>query len=129
MTPVRVTITKVERDPRGFWTARVTADGETITVDNRIGPWTTPVDPHADHGSNKISRKELIPELASRLRARVRAAGRGEAQDESDLHVTRSAPQRTFRAPEPPAKPRTVAERFAAQMAAAGKAAITKEAA
>lgn len=129
MTPVRVTITKFEREPRGFYTARISAQGETITVDNRIGPWTAPVDPHADHGSNKVTRREVQPEIAARLRARVRAAERGETQDDSDLHVTPAAPQRTFRAPEPEVKPRSVAERFAAQMAAAGKAAITEEAA
>jgi hypothetical protein len=121
----RVTITKFERDPRGFFTARVTADGETITVDNRIGPWTAPVDPYADHGSNKVTRREVIPEVAVRLRARAR----GGAHDESPLDVTRREPRRTFRAPEPAPRPRTQAEQFAQKMAAAGAAAITKEAA
>lgn len=131
MTPVRITITKFERDPRGFYTARVTAEGETIRVDNRIGPWTTPVDPHADHGSNKITRKELIPELAARLRARVRAAARGEAHDESPLDVARREPAKTFRAPEPAPTPTpapTRVEQIAKQMAAAGAKAV-KEAA
>lgn len=129
MTAVRITITKLERDPRGFFTARVTAEGEAIVVDNRIGPWTAPVDPDADHGSNKVTRREVLPEVAARLRDRVRAYQRGETlTEECDVEIKR-APRRTFRAPEPaPAPVLTAAERIAERMAGAGAAAV-KEAA
>lgn len=129
----RVTITKVEQDPRGFWTARVSDGHDTITVDNRIGPWTTPVDesgahdPHADHGSNQLRRRELYPEVTARLRSRVRAAARGEAQDESDVTLS---PRLTIHPVKPAATTpkKTTIESIAQRMAEAGAAAI-KEAA
>jgi hypothetical protein len=135
MTAVR--ITKVERDERGFWTAHVTPEGgDTVTVDNRIGCWTIPAEGH-DHGSNKIRRREILPEIARRLWKRVKAAERGEAQDESDVTLTPvspPAPRKTFRDTEPPRpaprrNDRSTAQRIAEQMAKAGAAAINQEAA
>lgn len=140
---MRVTITKVEQDPRGFWTAHVSDGIDTVKVDNRIGIWSTPRDPNVDHGRNDVTRGEVIPEVGARLRARVRAAAAGEAQDESDLTVTLAKPappRKTFRdvAPTPRQtfrdEPKTeyadhsAAQRIAEQMAAAGAAAV-KEAA
>lgn len=135
---MRVTITKLERDVRGFWTARVTVDGDTVSVDNRIGPWTLPVDPNADPGSNRIVRREILPDIAARLRSRVRAAGRGEAQDESDLDLApdysraKSSTEVVadiYAELEPaPRDGRSAAERIAGQMAAAASDAVKKAA-
>jgi hypothetical protein len=139
---MRFTITKVEQDPRGFWTAHVSDGESTVTVDSRIGIWSTPRDPHADHGRNDVTRGEVIPEVAARLRARVRAAERGEAQDESDVMVTLAKPappRKTFRDVDPPRRsfreePKTeyadhsAAQRIAEQMAAAGAAAVRRAA-
>jgi hypothetical protein len=134
----RVTITKVERDPRGFWTAHV-SDGETtITVDNRIGPWTAPHDPRADHGSNRVRRHEVMPEVATRLRARVRAAERGDHGDDNIEVViergggTRNVPAPPAPKPAPPAPApepddRSRTARIAQRMAQAGLAAVKKK--
>jgi hypothetical protein len=133
---IRMTITKLQQDPRGFWTANVTADGETVKVDNRIGLWSAPRDPRADNGARDVVRGEVVPEVAKRLRERVRAAEAGTPQDESDLAVTPvspPAPRKTFRDVEPP-KPaprngRSTAQRVAEAMARAGTQAINQEAA
>jgi hypothetical protein len=123
---MRVTITKLDRDVRGFWTARVTVDGDTVSVDNRIGPWTMPVDPNADPGSNRIVRREILPDIAARLRSRARAAERGESQDESDMTITpMPAP---VASPAPRRDERSAAERIAGQMAAAASDAVKKAA-
>jgi hypothetical protein len=127
---MRVTITKLDRDVRGFWTARVTIDGDTVSVDNRIGPWTMPVDPNADPGSNRIVRREILPDIATRLRSRARAAERGESQDESDMTITPSPmpPRRRDASPAPQRDERSAAERIAGQMAAAASDAVKKAA-
>jgi hypothetical protein len=128
---VRFTITKVELDPRGFWTANISDGTDTVKVDNRIGIWSTPRDPRADHGATDVTRGEVLPELAKRLRERVRAAEAGVAQDESDIDAAPPAPpvaRKTFRDVEPAPRARTSTERIAAEMAKAGAAAI-KEAA
>lgn len=142
---MRITITKLEQDPRGFWTANVSDGNDTVKVDNRIGIWSKPRDPRADHGARDVVRGEVIPEVAKRLRERVKAAEAGLPQDESDLSVTPVAqPRKTFRDVAPPATPRaprdlereprteyathTVAQRIAEEMARAGAQAV-KEAA
>lgn len=132
----RITITKLEQDPRGFWTANVSDGTDTVKVDNRIGPWTTPVDPSADHGSNRISRREVIPAVSTKLRAKVRAAERGERQDDESIEVviergggTRNLPKpKPAPEPEPTSTPETTVESIARLMAEAGAAAV-KEAA
>lgn len=119
MTAVR--ITKLERDERGFYTAHVTAvPGDTVRVDNRIGCWTLPVNPKADYGSNQITRREVLPEIARALWKRVRAHERGEAASDDAVLV---APNGRQADPTP-----TTAQQLAHRMASEGLKAI-KEAA
>lgn len=60
------TITCVRRNGGGFWTARVTADGQTLDVDRAPGSWrVTPTEPGA-------TWRELLPRVALALQKRVR---------------------------------------------------------
>jgi hypothetical protein len=126
---IRVTITKLERDPLGFWTANVSDGTKTVKVDNLLRIWTTPRDPNADHADKWAVRGEVVPEVGARLRARLRAAEAGLPQDESDFTFTPPAPRKTFRDTEPPKSrnDRSTAKRIAEEMAKAGAAAINQE--
>lgn len=64
------TITKVERDPEGFYRARVTgSDGVTIAVDNRFGSWQADV--RRAPGHRTFVRKFVLPHVAAELQARI----------------------------------------------------------
>lgn len=66
------TITCVRREPlEGFWTAHVTAGGETVHVDRRYGSW------HAVRGTR---RAEVLPHVAAALQQRVRRLERNERE-------------------------------------------------
>jgi hypothetical protein len=85
-----VRITKLEPDPRGFWTANVTAEGVTVRVDNSLGSWTHTTDPKDDPGSRRVPRREVRTPIAKRLADRLRRALRGEepaAEDDVEIEV------------------------------------------
>lgn len=64
------TITCVRRDPdHGFWRARVT-NGVTLDVDRRHGSWQSDV--RDAPGSRSFHRRDVLPEVAAALQARVR---------------------------------------------------------
>jgi hypothetical protein len=125
-----VRITKLERHEGGFYTANVTAAGsDTIRVDNSIGPWTFPVDPHAELGA-RVTRREILPWAVVLLNKRVRAFERGEHSDENEDH---DGPVRAT----PVARRRTAIDRgprgdaadlIAATMAKAGADAVRRAA-
>jgi hypothetical protein len=121
------TITQT-RDLGAFWVALVD-DGESrIWVDNRIGPWTVPVDATGaidqtiDHDRRDVRRREVVPEVATKLRELVRRGG-GDARvtytpaAKATVIPFDSAPQTT-----------TTVQAIAQQMAAAGAAAVRKAA-
>lgn len=112
----------------GYYTARVHDGTDEIVVDNRIGPWTTPVDPFADHGSNKISRREIVPEVSGKLRELVRTGGTDAVVSFTPAKRTASSAAQTAPKLVPTPTP-TTAQAIAQQMAAAGAAAVRKAAA
>lgn len=70
------TITCVRRDPdHGFWTAHVTANGDTLCADRRHGSWQFVVGE---------SRREVLPFVALALQERVRPLERAEKRDERE---------------------------------------------
>lgn len=82
MTAVR--ITKMERHPDGFFTARVTASGlDTVRVDNSCGSWTFTIDQRQEPGA-KVSRRDVLPWCARLLVKRMNAVVRGESFDENE---------------------------------------------
>jgi hypothetical protein len=115
------TITSLTEVDGRYWLARVADGTDEIVVDNRIGPWTTPVDPHADHSSNQIPRRELVPEVSAALRELVRTNGTEAVVSYSPARRPRAL------APAPVPTP-TAVQSIAQQMAAAGAAAIRKAA-
>jgi hypothetical protein len=117
------TITLVT-DQGGYWVAMVD-DGDTqIWADNRIGPWTVPVDangaydPTVPPSRRDVRRRELVPEVSAKLRHLVRAGG-------GDATVSYTP---DTKAPTIPIKTTTPVQSIAQQMAAAGAAAIRKAA-
>lgn len=124
MSAVRIEITQLAHDERGFWTAVVLVAGDPVKVDNRIGFWTLPADPSADHGDVRIVRREVLPPIAEQLRdARLRAE-RGDFTGDAFWF---EPPARTA-APVLNDRPRPRAQRIAEQMAAAGAAAVRRAA-
>lgn len=112
MTSVR--ITKMQREDAGHVTARVTADGaDAVRVDNTLGSWTFTVDQSADSGSRSVPRRDVVPWVAAKLQARLRAFLRQEPVDDTETH---SCPEANGR----PLDTRAIAER----MAKAGAAAV-----
>lgn len=66
MTRRPFTITKLERCAAGYWTARVTCDGQTIEVDRRYGSWQATI------GSNGNSHREFVmPHVAEALQEKL----------------------------------------------------------
>jgi hypothetical protein len=108
-------------DRGGYCVAQVDDGIDTIYVDNRIGPWTTPVDPFADHGSNRITRRELVPEVTAKLRELVRTGA-----TQATVHFTPADRPRAL--PATPKTTTTTVQAIAQQMAAAGAAAVRKAA-
>jgi hypothetical protein len=72
------TITKVERHEDGYWTARVTANGDTIRVDNKWGSWQATV-PEVVNGARVTRRHVVLPQVAVELQRKVKLAERREA--------------------------------------------------
>lgn len=71
-----ITITKLQRDEYGVWTARVSRDGSTIPVTRRFGSWGTIPD---DAG-----RWSHLPyEFAAALQKRVRSIERRESSEKA----------------------------------------------
>ena len=63
------TITKLERHPDGYWTARVTSGDETVPVSNRYGAW---------HGYRRLAPRsrtwlmaDVLPHVALELQRKV----------------------------------------------------------
>jgi hypothetical protein len=63
------TITKVEKHPAGYYTARVSADGLTVAVDNRYGSWQADV--RAGPRLRSFRRVEVLPHVAAVLQKKV----------------------------------------------------------
>lgn len=68
-----LTITKLQRDEDGFWTARVSINGDTVPVTRRFGVWGTV--PEAGRW------RPLLTEYAERLQERVRPIEKRERQE------------------------------------------------
>lgn len=76
--PEGLTITKLERNGDGIWTARVSLNGQTINVDRRYGSWQALV-PDERRG-NKPVRREIRPEVAAALQDKVRPIEKKERE-------------------------------------------------
>ena len=64
------TIICLRRDAEhGFWRARVT-NGVTIEVDRRYGSWQADV--RSAPGARSFTRRDVLPDVAAALQARVR---------------------------------------------------------
>lgn len=67
--PDGLTITKLSNED-GYWTARVTLNGQTVDVDRRYGSW------HAFKVNRETrTRHDVMPAVAAALQERVRQAG------------------------------------------------------
>lgn len=72
-------ITKLERHPEaGYWTARVSAGGETIEVDKRYGSWHAIV--RDEPGVRRFHRQFVLSPVAAALQERVRRLERKERE-------------------------------------------------
>ena len=71
------TITKLERHPEGYWTARVTCGGSTVEADDRYGSWQANV--RIRPGARTFVRRFVLPHVAAELQRKVKAAERREA--------------------------------------------------
>jgi hypothetical protein len=68
MTAIRVTQLQRHDSERPYFTAHVHANGESAVVDNRYGSWQA-IEPGSGYGDT--IRKELRPEVAAQLQARL----------------------------------------------------------
>ncbi len=86
------TITCVRRDPdEGFWRARVT-NGVTIDVDRRYGSWQADV--RDAPGARSFTRRDVLPDVARALQARVRPTDDAERRErERAAEAARKAAQ------------------------------------
>jgi hypothetical protein len=66
-------VTKLAQNPDGYWTANVSLNGQTVSVDDRDGSWLANVRPFP--GARSFVRREVLPEIAALLQARKRTAG------------------------------------------------------
>lgn len=71
------TITKMERHPDGYWTARATCEGVTVEVDNRYGSWQANV--RQGPRSRSFARRFVLPHVAAELQRKVKRAEKREA--------------------------------------------------
>ncbi len=76
MTRRPFTITKLQRHQDGYWTARVSCNGTTITVDRRYGSWQADV--RTAPGSRQFARRFVLPHVAAELQRQVKQAERRE---------------------------------------------------
>lgn len=70
-----VIITKVQRDEDGYWTARVSVDGDTVPVTRRFGVWGT-----VPEGGRW---RPILPEFAVPLQKRVATAEKHESAEQA----------------------------------------------
>lgn len=66
-------ITKLERHPEGYWTARVSAGGTTLPVDRKYGSWQIDL---SKRGAPV--RCEVRPQVAAALQEQVKRAEKRE---------------------------------------------------
>lgn len=84
MTGLRITC--LRRTDAGYWTAHVSAAGETVPVDLRYGSWqTTQKAPERDSGA---IRRDVLPGVAAELQRRVKVAERREKRRLTEGTVT-----------------------------------------
>lgn len=71
-------VTKLARDPRGFWTANVSLNGKTLRVDNSSGAWVAP----EGKGCALDARRgwHVLPDVARVLQQKVRRLERQESK-------------------------------------------------
>jgi hypothetical protein len=75
----KVRITKLQRAPEGFWTARLSLGGATRAVHCRHGSWM--VETKLGRGSRaEVQVRHVLPEYAQLLQDHVRRAERREAR-------------------------------------------------
>jgi hypothetical protein len=59
-----LTITKLERDDKGFWKCNITADGVTVQAHCKFGSWLI-------DGEDGLM-KEVMPDIAAKIQEKVR---------------------------------------------------------
>jgi hypothetical protein len=69
-----LTVTKLERHHDGYWTARVSVNGETVAVHLRCGAWYANVPGKPGH------LKGVLPPIAAALAEKVRILERRERE-------------------------------------------------
>ena len=70
---IDMTITSLERHPElGYWTAHVTDGHASFNVDRRYGSWQIVIP-----GEDGEYRREVLPEVAAALQARLPEGERG----------------------------------------------------
>lgn len=70
------TITQLRRDAvDGFWRARVTLGGHAVDVDRAAGSWLANV--RRAPGARTFDRRDVLPDVAAALQAKVRPLERG----------------------------------------------------
>jgi hypothetical protein len=69
----KLRVTKLQRDPEGFWTARLSLGGVTRYCDLRYGSWQTLIG-----AGRNATRHVVLPEYATVLQQHVRRAERRE---------------------------------------------------
>lgn len=73
-TPRTLTVTKLERNPDGYWQARVSTNGETIPVHRKFGAW------YADVRDKPGHLQGVLPWVATVLAEKVRLLERRERE-------------------------------------------------
>ena len=69
-----LTITKLTLQPEGYYTARVSSNGQTFNVDNKFGSWQAEV--RNGPRQRSFCRRDVLPRVAAALQDKLPATER-----------------------------------------------------